>query len=460
MKPFSPVTLCLLASGPLADTLLVQPGESIQAAVDAAAPGDTLCLVAGGEYHSASTLLVAKPLTIVAGGSEAFAEGARLLVPVGDPSNPVLPLRIEGIPAGTELRIFNLEVVSLPKVGAFFQDSPELIEVVDCAGSVVLNDVQAIGGSVGTAVVPGVISIYGSQRVVLDRCHIEATTPGILEQPAPNPAGLYAEDSTVFVNASWILGSPGTGSTAGPDDGTPGARVVNSSLSIAQAYVVGGAGDSGGSGASVSGGNGGPAIHASASQVEVRGGYASKLLIGGNGSLGSPGGTPAVGSGGPAVLLDGGATLVSAGDAELQGGWNASMTVQAPSVDASAGGTWTPVPERLATASALPLLIAPGGPAALQLSGEPHGALLIGFSLPQGPALVLPSTYGPLCLNLAGLWTIPPYAFGATGQGLLPFVAPQMPGVSIVIQALAVHPTGLLSISPPTFLSLDLVAGA
>jgi hypothetical protein len=338
--------LATAASATAADTLLVGPPGSgapygsIQAAVDAAQPGDAVCVLAG-VYVEPAGVRIEKPLSLLGAGAESTVLEAH---PDGFVWDGVIPVVIHGLAPGEEVRVagFTLASEALGPVGGC-----TLAEVSSCAGPVVLADVKGAGlGIVGQGV--GAIHVSGSSQVLLERCAlVGGSRPLTLDKGADGTYALTALDSTVRLAATSAIGGSAFGTTI---LGDPAAA------------------------------DGGSALRALSSTIHVTGG-AGNLLSGSAGVN--------EGLGAPAAVLDAASILRTAADVELAAGADGDGAVTAPVLELG-GGLWSQLKERLAGLAVVPTQSSAGGEVAVALSGEPAAVCLAAFSLGQDPALAIP----------------------------------------------------------------------
>lgn len=340
--------------------------NSLQLAVDAAADGDTV-LIHGGDYGDV-VLIVDKSLTIVA-------------VPGPEPPRE-LSLEVRDLAPQRTLLIRGL--VLRPFLG------PSL-SISNCAGAVLLEDFR-IEPFLPLGHGP---LVQDSDRVSFVRCTLLGN-PG-LTTSAPSTPGLQCVDSTVSLYDCVVTGGAGLDATssfpAGPTGsapGSPGLHVLSGAVTVASCTLTGGQG----------------------------GNSATNFLTGGC-LTASPGGA--------GLLIEGG--LVRRIDSASIGGASGL---------ALACGT---------TAPAGPDISAPGG--TLQEIAQSPGALLIGSPIVEGGTCTIDIAAGPgqpviLLQALAplGQWLgglkgslagAPPYvvfALGATdGNGALHIVLPLATGL-------------------------------
>lgn len=438
-----------LASVTSAGTLTVGPPGSgadfdeIGDAVTAALPGD-LILVTAGQYVDVGTIVVDKPLTILGAGSITTSFEA-----VGaSPTDRPLPLHVTDLPAGDEVRIAGLRLLS----GALGGAVESAVVVEDCQGPVILSDVA--GGGLGTVFgTQGLCVVRNSNQVTLDGCLFSATFGGGA-QPTP---GLVVDDSRVYVNACTIVG----GSPPAPFiamvafDGAPGILATNSVVRLSRSTVTGGRGTLPSLFFTPTNATaGGAAVEAVTSHVYVRGGQDNSLQ-GGAGGVAFDGGQNLYGAGGPALAIPAGSLASTTIDVVAAGGFDGSGSTITPAVVGA--GTWLPLPEALATMESAAKLVAPGGTVNLELGGEAASIFRPYFSFDQADALSVPGIYGEVLLALGAVVPLTPATLDGNGRAGLDVPVPNQPalvGLTILVQGLATGPSGQASFSAPTFVGL------
>ncbi len=102
-------------------------------------------------------------------------------------------------------------------------------------------------------------------------------------------------------------------------------------------------------------------------------------------------------------------------------------------------------------------MVPPGGTVTLAPAGEPFGAFVTAFSLGQGPALALPGVAGLALLDVQAFTVLASQGLDASGAAsfsvALP-AAPELKGLSALVQGLLVSPAGTASFSDPALLAL------
>jgi hypothetical protein len=445
------LTAYLFGSAALADTLTVGPAgsgadfEKIADAIASAAPGDTV-LVYPGNYESTAVLLIEKSLTLIGFGSDVTTYTT---VP-SFPLSATLPLLVRNLGPGEEVRVAGLRLASKASV---ISSGPAIAVLSDCAGPVTLADVAGYGTPGGLGI-SGVVFVQRCDQVLLDGCSFAsfpATQDAFLVQP-----GLGVVESTVHVNACAIAGAAGIALGSGPvADGAPGIHAVDSLVRLSRSKVLGGNG--GGSIlllVSPLASDGGPALAGSGSTYYVRGGGDDELR-GGKGGVGSASGTPVYGFGSAAIALSSDSLASTTPDVALAPGPDGDGQVTAPPVDPS--GTWAQLPERLATLAGAPSVVPLGGATTVALGGEPGSLWFPFFSFAQAPALAIPGIAGVVVLPLGGYAALPAVVLDGAGAGSFPVPIPTTPvlaGLSVLVQGLALSPSGAPSISSPSLVAI------
>lgn len=394
-----------------AATLVVGPGQAftdIQAAVDAAQPGDVI-LVEPGTYGA---FAVTKPLRILGAGSGVV----RVVEPTGE------GVHVEGIGAGDEVVISGMEVDTMPFV--LFGD-PFVLHAKDCDGTVVFHDLlvqnepQAPGlgvegcarvllldstlagaGASGSTVTLGAVQCTDSTLWIANSVLV-GFHPAITGIQYPGSQGLEASGSTVHAWRSELRGGNGSGGKPAfftPPDGGHGATLDNSALFL----------------------YGGP----------------TALLAGGNGTSGGLFGGNGVG--GHGVELSNGSFLLQQTDVPVVGGFDASGAVQqAPlGVDGTSGLTLDPTVYPTLDATAVQGAI--GGSFNLNTAGSAGGLAFLFTSVGTGPDVVVPGVGGIGLLDLTTLFALGTTTLDGTGFATQAVFVPANPafiGVTLFFQS-------------------------
>ena len=397
-----------LCAGLLGMLLLVAPvlGAPLLAAdvivVDAAGGGDATTLSGGISLAADGDVVIVRPGTYN-GLFQSFGIVGKSLTVVGDTAGGgvvVAPnLTLADLPDDGLLVVRNVTIEPFPN-----STIGRNILVDDCAGLVLLQEVESVGlaGHPGffPAVEPGFtgLRVIGSDALVAVDCTFEGGA-GFDTEPGQTSAGsagigLFASTSFLALYGCDVRGGDGGSDVLHGNGGRPGAT----GLSAAAAYVYatggsiagGDAGDGGVFGQTDLGGTGGVGILAAAlSLVRV----IDVAPTGGAGGLPDGGGTP--GPEGAAFVEDTGRVVAYAGPAR-----------------------------RLE----LPALLREGEAGTLTVSGVPDD--LVGVFV-AATGLGLPLS-GPLGTFALGEPLVGPFVLGplpGSGQIDLPFRVPTLPGV-------------------------------
>jgi hypothetical protein len=225
---------------------------SIQAAVDAAAPGDHV-LVHGG---FTANVVLEREITLVA------ATGATIMKPASGPGASSPALAIRNLPAGEHVRVSGVSVF-VGNGGA-----PSAVEVADCAGSVWLQDmfVDSYGASaLDVRACVSVVLVHSALQTNLVPALADGTPQTAAGARVSQGAHLHAW-STEFTGSHGSLQGGGLPVPNGPPDGGAGLHVVDASVSCYGGQIRGGSGNSFWNGSCVSGGDGGDGVLAQDTQ--------------------------------------------------------------------------------------------------------------------------------------------------------------------------------------------------
>ena len=352
--------------------------DTLQAAVDAAAPGD-LVLVRGGTYFSAE--LGAKGLTMAA------EAGAQVWIRHG--------LRSTGLAAGEELVLQGLTLEGAPA-----------LELVDAEGTVVV-DRCTVTGHAPFASTPSAAVVRHCADVVFLGSPLNQTPFG------SGQSALVGEESHIVLYGSDALGTDGAPGLLGTGNpGQTGVELAGGSLFASGARLVGGDGADGTSASTWfpcgDGGDGapglilgpGPATQASATLLDCE-------ITGGAGGSALPGCQPGVGS----------EALVDPAD---------GLSV----LDGAARGLVLNSP------------LAAGATLKVSAAGKPGDLVVLAFGLHAAPAAIpawqgelLPGVVGSVLLG-----SIP--AGGELGFSTTAGLAPGASFGRLFVQAVHVEPTG------------------
>ena len=376
---------------------------TIQSAVDVAVSGDVI-LVRTGDYPNFT--LAGKGVSIL----EDTGADARVLPPGGD----VLTL-VTGVPAGARAILRGLDF--LPPMNV--DDNPLRLE--SNAGLVWVEDVtvaQAMFFPFGyTLLSAEAVDVIDCDAVVFVNCELRGSAGAPQGQGLEAGAvGLETTDSDVYlfgteVTAGGTLVSGGTGQ--------PGVRTTGGFLSLRDSLAQGAGGGEGNPFIATEGGDGGPGLLASNTEVWS----INTQLVGGPGAgdaLGQSMGDP----GEPFVNLGGTVTEAAANAATLTGTAVVRDT--------------------------------PGEVAQVDLASVPNAVVLVAVALAPDPVLVasLPEVSG------VGLAPILFPAGTTDGSGAFSLVSgtpqlpPGLPTWNATVQAVLVTPLGELELSNPSLLTM------
>ncbi len=438
----SPLSLLLsLASvSPAADLLVGPPGSgapysSIQAAVDAALPGDRV-LVGAGSYTGG--IRISKPLELLgagAGVTSSFSPSLPLIF-----GNDAVPgITVEDIAEGERVRISGLTV-------SVDESSPSvLIEslVVDqCAGVVELQALElprlsGLSYSCGFAVGP--VSIANCDQVLLS--DVAITIPP--DAPTPDLLGVNCGGNALWVHSSrvWIEGCSLRASNSSPDPGAGGSGLwaYDSSLIIGRSSVQGG----NALGASAFGGAG---ITLVDSEATLHGGVGNQIL----------GGDSLEPTGGPGAQVFGDSRLEWATDVVFQPGEQPG-TFGAAVFEAGPGAEFVALGVALPSLSITPTHAPLGSSLVIRLEGEPGSLQLRALSLDLTHASPLEAVGGWLVVPASSALILPPVALDSTGSLDVPSSVPLesvLAGARVVEQCLQLA-GGQLWLSPPAVVSFE-----
>ncbi|HZM00303.1 MAG TPA: hypothetical protein VFD43_08635 [Planctomycetota bacterium] len=393
------MTFAVLLLSPIlsADVIVVDArgggdATTLSAAVAAAVDGDTI-LVRDGLYLEAGPVIVdGKALTIAAEWAEPWQGGRSVTIQPG--------LVVRNLAPGEYVVIENLALIGAPGTAAAAPTAA--LELRDNSSHVRVQGCELIGGdgahNDNRHGAPGV-DVENSYSTALTGCTAYGGngqfSPSLAVMTGDGGPGLRLSGGQVHVGYSSLRGGRGGGNVVGGwaqgGNGGAGAAYLAGTLLVAGAGLHGGDG-----GISHFGGDGGDGL-----QVVASFGFA--WLMGGSTANPGAGGWSDVGPAG----ANGQAIADPNGLVANHHGSPHGFDVTSPLRE----GQW----------------------GALLLDGDPtDGTLLFASLLPH--QLPIPAKQGVLMLHPGAL--IGPFAFGFTGSGELPFLAPALPAS---LEALDVH---------------------
>ena len=385
------VAVLLLVSLPVraAEITVGPPGsgadfDDIQPAVDAAAPGDTI-LVLAGTY---SRFRVDKSLRVIGESSGLVTVSLPSAQDVCLLGTEFLLVEVADLAATDEVVLQGLTLTATfapcPPWLSCHAGCPSVL-LRDNEGVVQLSDVVLSGAMQG-------IEVQRCDLVLLDDCSNVGTAN-------PVPRGNLERDLHVLGledSAAWVSNCRFVGASGGNCDGTdsltwPAIDLDDSVLYLAASSLVGGAGGAffdfssgccGLDGAS-------PAIAARGASLLklVGGGGSSNQIRGGGGLGGSSGGIPCIGEGAPGILAEDTALVLLQEDVPVVGGTDGAG-VQQPPIDLLDGAALVTLAPTYPTLAVQPATPSVGALLTLDLYGSPGSAFLLYAS----PSAVSPGT--------------------------------------------------------------------
>jgi hypothetical protein len=427
--------------------------SSIQAAVDAAQPGDRVIVLAG-EYNGA--VVVNKPIDLVGAGSPVtFSRSYAVFVPGLVPT----PITVGNIATGARARISG---ITFGTIGAMLAPNLSMMTVHDCLGRVELSDVVLTGASLPaleSATLGGILhvrdcaqvvasgvgalgSVYTVLLPVMGEASLKRGHAGFLVERS----GFWMNDCRADGNATRLVSSGFGG------DGGPGLMTIDASVQIARSLIRGA--QSGGHQNGVFG-FGGAAIDVFGSTVLVHGASPNALF----GALPlefDAGAAIGLGAAGSAIKLDGTSSVTYAPDVPLVPGSGAPTLPDAPAIAAAAGAIVAPLTHRLPTVVITPATVPPGATLTVLLQGEPNLDYIRAVGPRTSPAVGLSGVSGKVLVDLTTLLFFDVRlldASGAVSSTVNVPADPALAGLEVVEQAAQVLPAGI-ALSPPSVFSI------
>ncbi|TAJ18277.1 MAG: hypothetical protein EPO68_08145 [Planctomycetota bacterium] len=245
---------------------------SIQAAVDAAAPGDHVLVLAGAHAN----VVLERAITLTSTG------GAAILKPQSGPGATAPALSIRNLPAGEHVCVSGLTVF----VGG--GGAPHAVGIADCAGSVWLQDMFV--DSYGAAA----LDVRACASVVVADCTLQTNLVPALSDGTPQsaPGARVADGARLHAWSSDFFGSHGTlqgGGLPTPNaaaDGGAGLVVEDALVHCYGGDIRGSSGSTFFGASCTSGGNGGDGVVV----IDGPSGFAPEVrLVGASVTAGFPG---------------------------------------------------------------------------------------------------------------------------------------------------------------------------
>lgn len=429
---------------------------TIQAAVDAAAPGDRI-FVAAGLYNE--QLLIQKGVELIGAG----AGSTIVRTNIGFPFLPAKPaLWARQIPADQRLRVADLTLTGTAS-GATIANWSPIVRLEQNLGRLELSALR-----IDLANLPpspanqpaGALEIYDCNQVIGDQIRVLANPELYTASAAPNLisglAGARLLRSKVWISSSEFQGQGGRAffPFQSPVNGNGGAGVssVDSELNLARTVARGGKGASlppvqlpafGGAG-----------FDGSGSTLRITGGTDNQLLgapavdLSAQGSL--------VGAAGAGLRLANLSTAELASDVLAQGGAGAPTVSGGANIAIDPSSSFVTLGRRLPSLAFAPTSPLLGQVVEVQYEGEPASVHLRALWISSGPALSIPGIGGTLLLDLATLLIVETTLLDANGQSTTQTTLssnPGLQGLGVVEQNLQVTATHL-DLGPPAIVNL------
>jgi hypothetical protein len=451
--------LCLTAH---AADLTVGPASSgatfqtIQAAVDAAAPGDRI-FVAAGLYNE--QLLIQKGVELIGAGSGSTTVRTNF----GFPFLPAKPaLWVRQLPADQRLRVCDLGFTGAAGGTTVSAWSP-VVRLEQNLGRLELSALRIDLGNLPPSPAnqpAGVLEIFDCNQVIADQIRVlanpELYTASATANLLNGLAGARILRSNVWISSSEFQGQGGRAlfpfQSAVNGNGGAGLASVDSELDLARTIARGGKGASlppvqlpafGGAG-----------LDASGSTLRIAGGTDNQFLgapavdLSAQGSL--------VGAAGAGLRLANLSSAELASDVLTQGGAGAPTVSAGPNIAVDPSSSFVTLGRRLPSLAFVPTSPLLGQLVAVQYEGEPASVHLRALWISSGPALPIPGIGGTLLLDLATLLIVETTLLDANGQSTTQTTLssnPGLQGLGVVeqnLQATATH----LDLGPPAIVNL------
>ncbi len=395
------------------------PYSEIQSAVDAAAPGDRVFVIAG-TYGPVS---IDREIQLSGDGS-----GVTRIVGLADANGAGQPaLQVRDIAAHEHVWINGFEFAVDDSATT---PSGSLARFTDLEGSLELCDLKVFRNQLD-ATAPGGDGAYlhfdNCPRVLGSDVRVITEDVPQLASAALAPfAALRATNSTMSFSDSRFDAAHTPASIAGLEiSGSSAIELANSSLALGLTTVYGGHRGTQGQSANVHAGDG---IRAIGSAVRIHGGKSNGVFGGHSSHVEGPG----LAAAGAAIRLDGASSLEYASDVQLAGGKDADNQV-AQAIEAESGAHVTARADRLPTMWVGPPIGQLGIAHTIFLEGDVGGVHLWWLALRAGPPLQFP--------GIAGTWWL-------ESGFLIHHPAIVIPPSGIASQQVPIgHATGLLGLA-------------
>ncbi|QDU66058.1 hypothetical protein [Engelhardtia mirabilis] len=439
MLPIACLALAL-APAPFADHWVGPPGsghpyQTIQAAVDAAQPGDRV-FVESGDY---GPVLIDKPLQLSGRGSSQ----TRILAPAGS-----IPIEIVGNGSGLLVRLSNFELGTVAGVDA---SPPAFVRATGVLGPMEFCDLKIVRAEHDAHPTGGAyLDFAGCTRTFLSSVRV-VTTAG----PAGSDLGglplsaLRAQSSNV-----WFSDGRLEASRAPTDAGAlevPGAHaieLIGSKFTLALCDVQ--AGNRSGPPGALTGGDG---LHLVASTLDLHGGKTNRLA-GGDADADGPAGQLLAGA---ALFLDGTSSARWGSDVVFAPGEGPNSATQI-AVVAQSGAQTNPRPDRLPSMWIADPTPKVGVDQGVFLEGDPGAIHFWWLALYTGTPIPLPGIEGVLLLDLILIVNHAPIVLNQDGLGSDVASSPADPvlgGLMLSYQSLEYDGVNL-QLAPPWFITFSL----